>query len=253
MQQTEEQKSLGVCTHSSGNFAQALSLSALLQDIKAYIVMPNSAPEIKKKGVRAFKGEIIESGPTLQDREEALEKVVERTGATFIHPSNNMDVIIGHSSAALEVIEEEPDLDYIITPIGGGGLIAGTSLGAYYSNEKISIVGAEPSGADDAYRSLKAGYIIPVENPQTIADGLRTSLGSLNFPIIQQFVEEIILVEEDEIIFAMRLIWERLKIVVEPSSAVTLAAVLKSRTKFEGKRLALILTGGNVDLNNLPF
>ncbi len=243
----------GVATHSSGNFAQALALSAKAKGIKAYIVMPNSAPTIKKTAVLGYGAEVIESGPTLKDRETMLEQVIEKTGATFIHPSNNMDVILGQGTAAHELIEEVPALNYIITPVGGGGLIGGTALATHYLSPTTKVIGGEPFGADDAYHSLKAGKIIPPENPQTIADGLRTALGDQNFPIIQQHVTEIIRVEEEEIIAAMRTVWERMKIIIEPSSAVALAALLRNKEQFKGQRVGLIVSGGNVDLNQLPF
>jgi len=253
LQLSDEQKKCGVATHSSGNFAQALALAAKLQGIKAYIVMPENAPEIKKKAVKGYGGEIIECEATLEARETTLEKVVAKTGATFLHPYNDYQVIQGQGTAAMELIEEHADLDYIITPVGGGGLLSGTALAAYHFSPKTKVIAGEPFGADDAWQSFEKGELVPQTNPQTIADGLRTSLGDKTFPIIKELVEKIIRVEEEVIISAMQLIWERMKLVVEPSSAVALAALLKEKQKFKGTKVGVILSGGNVDLANLPF
>ncbi|MBI9034776.1 MAG: pyridoxal-phosphate dependent enzyme [Bacteroidales bacterium] len=250
---SQEQLSKGVATHSSGNFAQALSLAAKEMNVKAYIVMPNNAPAIKTAAVKGYGGRVIECEPTLQAREQTLNEVVEKTGATFLHPYNQKEVIMGQGTAALELMQEVPDLDYIITPVGGGGLISGTALAVQEFSAKTIVIGGEPFGADDAWRSVEAGHIIPSENPQTIADGLRTSLGDQTFPIIKKHVEEIIRVEEDEIIAAMRFIWERMKIIIEPSSAVALAALLKDKQRFEGKRTGVIISGGNVDLSGFDL
>ena len=240
-------RAAGVVTHSSGNFAQALSLSSLLTGTTAHIVMPKNAPSVKKAAVAGYQGNIIESESTPQAREKKAEEVREETGATFIHPSDDLDVIMGNSTAAQELIADVPDLDIIIAPVGGGGLIAGTALAAHYFGNNIQVIGAEPSGADDAFRSLRDGKIYPSVNPDTVCDGLRTNLGQWNFPIIQEHLEEIILVDDEDTIRAMKLIWERMKIVVEPSSAITLAAVLNNPEKFNNKRIGLILSGGNVD------
>lgn len=253
LQLSDGQKKLGVATHSSGNFAQALALAAKLQGIKAYIVMPENAPEIKKTAVKGYGGQIIECEATLEARETTLEKVVAETGATFLHPYNDYQVIQGQGTAAMELIEEHADLDYIIAPVGGGGLLSGTALAAYHFSPKTKVIAGEPLGADDAWQSLEKGELVPQKNPQTIADGLRTSLGDKTFPIIQELVEKIIRMEEDEIVAAMRLIWERMKLIIEPSSAVALAALLKEKEKFQGKKVGIILSGGNVDLSNLPF
>ncbi|MFK7904193.1 MAG: threonine/serine dehydratase [Chitinophagales bacterium] len=251
---SEEAKQKGVATHSSGNFAQALSLAAKAYGIKAYIVMPKNSPKVKRAAVLGYGAEVIMCESNLAAREATLKQVVERTGATFVHPSNDMDVIVGNSTCANELLQEVGDLDYIFAPIGGGGLIAGTALAAHYlTDNQTKIMGGEPMMADDAYQSLKAGRIIPVQNPQTIADGLRTSLGDQNFPIIHQLVQDIIRVEEAEIVATMRLVWERMKIIVEPSSAVALAAVIKGQPQFEGKKIGVIFSGGNVDVENLPF
>lgn len=253
MQLTNEQKRQGVVTHSSGNFAQALSLAAQSLGVKAYIVMPTSAPKVKKNAVVGYGGQVLECAPTLDARERMAREVVAKYGATFIHPSNNMDVILGQGTAAMELLEMHADLDYIFAPVGGGGLIAGTALAAHYFGKQCTVIGGEPLGSDDAYRSFKSGVIESNDSTDTVADGLKTELGDLNFPIIQKHVTRIIRVKENEIICAMRLIWERMKIVVEPSSAVALAALIKERETFESKKIGIIISGGNVDLDNLPF
>lgn len=253
LQLSDEQKKNGVATHSSGNFAQALALAAKLQNIKAYIVMPENAPEVKKKAVKGYGGKIIECEANLEARETTLNKVVAETGAKFLHPYNDYQVIEGQGTAAMELIGEHADLDYIIAPVGGGGLLSGTALATYYMSPKTKVIAGEPLGADDAWQSLEKGELIPQTKPKTIADGLLTSLGDKTYPIIRDFVEKIVRVEEDEIVAAMRLIWERMKIIVEPSSAVALAALVKEKKKYQGKKVAIILSGGNVDLGNLPF
>lgn len=248
---SEEARSKGVATHSSGNFAQAIALSAKMMGVKAYIVMPSNAPEVKKAAVRDYGGEVIECVPTLQAREDTLQEVVERTGATFLHPYNQEEVIAGQSTAAIEMIEELPALDFILSPVGGGGLIGGTALAAHFFSPQTTVIAAEPFGADDAWQSKEAGKIIPQSDPQTIADGLRTSTGDKTFPLIRDFVDRIIRVEEQEIISALRLLIERMKLVVEPSGAVPLAAILKEKANFKGKRIGIIISGGNVDLKML--
>ena len=253
MQLSDAQRAKGVVTHSSGNFAQALSLAAKSLNVKAYIVMPSNAPQVKKDAVRGYGGEIIECEPTIQAREAMAEKIQAEQGATFLHPSNDMDVILGQGTAAKELLTEYPDLEYIFTPVGGGGLVAGTILSAQYFGTNCKVVGGEPYEADDAYRSLQSGKIETNETANTVADGLRTHLGDQNFPIIQQGIEKIIRVTEEEIISAMRLIWERLKIVCEASCAVALAALIKEKELYQGKRVGIIISGGNVDLKNLPF
>jgi threonine dehydratase len=251
---SEEERQKGVVTHSSGNFAQALSLAAKGIGVKAYIVMPKNAPQVKKNAVKDYDGKIIESESTALAREEMAEKVRLEKGATFIHPSNDDQVIYGQGTAAMELLEDHPDLDYIFSPVGGGGLIAGTALAAKYFSKKCKVIGAEPKNMDDAFRSLQSGKIESNEKgATTIADGLRTFLGDRNFPIIKENVERIIRVEEDEIVQAMKLIWERMKIIVEPSSAVAFAALLKENEKFKNKKVGIIISGGNVDLQNLPF
>ncbi len=253
LQLSEEQKKKGVVTHSSGNFAQALSIAAKNSGVKAYIVMPSNAPQVKKEAVREYGGEIIETEPTLQARESAAKKIEIEKGATFFHPSNNLDVIIGQGTACMELLQDVPDLYAVFTPVGGGGLIAGTALAAHFFGNNCKVFGGEPSEADDASRSLQTGKIETNKAANTIADGLKTNLGDINFPIIQQYVTGIITVSEKEIISAMKLIWERMKIIVEPSSAVPLAAVLNKKEIFLNKKIGIIISGGNVDLSNLPF
>ncbi|WP_300437861.1 threonine/serine dehydratase [Christiangramia sp.] len=250
---SEEKKARGVVTHSSGNFAQALSLAAKSLDVPAYIVMPDTAPEVKKAAVRTYEGKITECPSTLKDREETANKILKDTGATFVHPSNDLDVILGQGTAAMELLEDYPDLDYIFCPVGGGGLIAGTALAVKHFGTNCKCIGGEPLEADDAWRSLKSGKIETNETVNTIADGLKTQLGDQNFPIILENVEEIIRVSEEEIKSTLRLIWERMKIIVEPSSAVPLAAVIKEKERFKNKKIGVIISGGNVDLNQLPF
>ncbi len=250
---TAAQKAKGVVTHSSGNFAQALSLAARSIGVKAYIVMPSNAPQVKKNAVRSYGGEVIECEPNLAAREKAAEEIVVKHGATFLHPSNNFNVILGQGTAAMELLEDHPDLDFIMTPVGGGGLIAGTSLAAHFFGHHCNTIGGEPFNVDDAYQSLKTGQIVKNESSDTIADGLRTELGDINFPIIMDYVEMIIRVEEKEIIDAMHLLWERMKIIIEPSCAVPFAALLKEKEFFKGKKVGIVLSGGNVDLGNLPF
>jgi len=250
---SEEEKQRGVVTHSSGNFAQAVSLAAQKLGIKAYIVMPENAPQVKKNGVKTYAGEIIECESTPQAREATANKIKEEKGASFLHPSNQDEVIFGNATAAMELLEDYPDLDVILTPVGGGGLIAGTALAAHHFSEHCKVIGGEPMEADDAYRSLISGKIETNDSFHTVADGLRTHLGDRNFPIIKKHVDKIIRVEEDEIINAMQLIWERMKIIIEPSCAVPFAAVLKNKEEFKNKNVGIILSGGNVDVKNLPF
>jgi len=253
MQLTEAQKKKGVVTHSSGNFSQALSLAAKSLGVKAFIVMPSNATQIKKDAVRGYGVDIIECEPTLAARETTAKEIYQKEGATFIHPSNNVDVILGQGTACKEFLEKQPDLEYIFVPVGGGGLIAGTALSALYFGNNCKVIGAEPFEADDAYRSLQSGIIESNISTNTIADGLKTELGDINFPIIQKYVDRIIRVTEEEIISAMRLLWERMKIVVEPSSAVALAALIKESHLFRNKNVGIIISGGNVDLHKLPF
>ncbi|MGM0943818.1 MAG: pyridoxal-phosphate dependent enzyme [Bacteroidota bacterium] len=253
MKLSDDQKEKGVATHSSGNHAAALARAAKVAGIPAYIVMPSNAPLIKKKAVKGYGGEIIECEPNLQARETTLNKVVKETGATFIPPYDHLDVIEGQATCALEFLEDQPDLEILMAPVGGGGLLGGTALLAHYWDPEIEIIAGEPSGADDAYRSFHAGKLIPQTHPNTIADGLLTSLGKLNFELIQRYVGDILLANDDQIIEAMRWIYERMKIVIEPSCAVPLAALLANKERFAGKKVGIILSGGNVDLEKLPF
>ncbi len=250
---TKAQLKKGVATHSSGNHAQALALAAKLKGIPAYIVMPENAPEVKVAAVKQYGAEVIFCEANLMARETTLNEVVEKTGATFVHPYNNYDVIAGQATAAKELIEDTDHLDAIFAPIGGGGLMAGTLLASQYFGNNIPVYGAEPAGADDAYRSLKAGKIIPMESPDTIADGLRTSVGERNFPIIKKYIKEIITVSDEEIIEAMRMVFQYLKLVVEPSGAVPFASLIKAKSQFSGKKVGVILCGGNIDLAKMPF
>ncbi|WKD86479.1 L-threo-3-hydroxyaspartate ammonia-lyase [Polaribacter huanghezhanensis] len=250
---SKTQRNKGVVTHSSGNFAQALSLAAKNLGVKAYIVMPSSAPEIKRKAVLDYGGIVTISEPTLAARELASEKIRKETGATFIHPSNNIDVIDGQGTACYELLQSASDFDYMIAPIGGGGLIAGTCLFANAFSPSTKVIGAEPLKVDDAYRSLKSGKIETNKTANTIADGLKTQLGNHNFPIILKHVTQIIRVTEDEIIAAMRFVWERMKITIEPSSAVAVAAIFKEPTLFKNKKVGVLISGGNVDITKLPF
>lgn len=242
-----EQRSKGVATHSSGNHAQALSRAAKIMGVTSYIVMPRTAPEIKKRGVRGYGGQITECEPTLAARESTLADIVKKTGAVEIHPFNNYDVMEGQATCAKEFFEETPSLDFILAPVGGGGLLSGTALATKYFSPGTVVIAAEPAGSDDTYRSIKSGKIEPAQS-NTIADGLLTTLGTMTFPIIYELVKEVITVSDDEIIAAMRIIWERMKMIVEPSCAVPLAAVLKEKSRFAGKRIGIILSGGNVDL-----
>ena len=242
-----------VVTHSSGNFAQALSLAARPLSIPAYIVMPENAPKVKKEAVLQYGGKVFECFPSLQAREEAAARIAGEHGAVFIHPSNDPMVIAGQGTACMELLEEVPGLERVITPVGGGGLLGGTSLAVKYFGKNCMALGAEPFNVDDAYRSLKYGKIMENETTDTIADGLRTVLGSHTFPILKNNVHAIIRVREEEIVQAMHLVWERMKIVIEPSSAVAFAAVLKEPAHFKGRQTGIIISGGNVDLGNLPF
>ena len=249
----DHEASRGVATHSSGNHAAALALAASRRGIKAYVVMPETAPQIKKDAVAGYGAEIIYCEPTQQAREAGLAGVVDRTGATCIHSYNDSRVISGQGTAALELCEEVPDLDIVMTPVGGGGLLSGTSVAVASISPNTDVFGAEPQMADDAYRSFHAGRIIPANYPDTIADGLRMSLSDLTFSMITRYVKDIVTVSEEGIVQAMRHIWERMKIIVEPSSAVTLGALLTGRPAFSGRRIGVILSGGNVDLSKLPW
>ena len=243
----------GVATHSSGNHAQALARAAALRGVPAEIVMPSSAPPVKRAAVEGYGGRITECAPTLEAREATLAAVIEGTGATFIHPYDDPRVIAGQGTAALELLEDHPDLDLVMTPVGGGGLLSGTILAASALKPGIAVYGAEPSGADDAFRSLRDGVLHPSVEPRTIADGLLTSLSQRTFRIIRNGVEAVLTVEEKTIVRAMRLLWERAKLLVEPSAAVPLGAVLENAELFADRRVGIILSGGNLDLDALPW
>ncbi len=245
----------GVVTHSSGNHAQALALAARLRDIPAHIVMPSSASPVKRTAVEGYGAIVVECEPTLRARETTAKQVQQETGATFIHPYDNADIIAGQGTAALELLDEAESLDVIIAPVGGGGLISGTCAAAKAIQPAIRIVAAEPEGADDAYRSKESGQLIPQTSPQTIADGLLTSLGELTWPFVRDLVDRVMTVDEDQIVQAMRLAWERAKLLIEPSSAVAIAVALtpEFRETVEGQRVGIILSGGNVNLEKLPW
>lgn len=246
---SNEEVSRGVVTHSSGNHAGALALAARKRGISARIVMPSDAPAVKIAAVKSYGGVITFCEPTPTSRENAAEQIIKEIGAILIHPSNDYRIIAGQATATLELMEEIGNLDFLLAPVGGGGLLSGTAIAAKGLNPKIKVIGCEPKNADDAYRSIKAGHIIPSENPNTIADGLRTSLGDNTFPIIRDLVDEILLATEEEIVTAMRYIFERMKIVAEPSAAVPLAVLLSHKLNVADKHVGIIISGGNVDFS----
>ncbi|MGK7396207.1 MAG: pyridoxal-phosphate dependent enzyme [Candidatus Cyclobacteriaceae bacterium M3_2C_046] len=247
----DSERAHGVATHSSGNHAQALALAARQVGIKAYIVMPENAPRVKVAAVKGYGAEIYFCAPTLPAREEMLARVVNETGATFIPPYDDYRIIAGQATAGLELFEQVPDLDFLFCPVGGGGLLSGIALAKTYFAPTVILTGAEPSGADDAKRSLDAGYIIPSTSPNTIADGLLTSLGQKNFEIINNYVDAITTGSDQEILEAMTLIWERLKIVVEPSGAVPLAAAIKMKDQLQNKKVGIMISGGNLEVREM--
>jgi threonine dehydratase len=254
----EEKARRGVVCHSSGNHAQALALAARLRGIEAYIVMPSNAPAVKKAAVAGYGGKITYCEPTLRAREETQARIIAETGATEVHPYNNPFIIAGQGTATMELIEEIPDLDAVIAPVGGGGLLSGTAIAATGIRPGIRVIAAEPERADDAARSIAAGHIVPSENPKTVADGLLTSLGTLTFAVIREKVERIVTVPEEAIIDAMRFVWERAKIVIESSAGVGFAALwAHAGTALDpglaGKKVGVIVCGGNVDLDRLPW
>lgn len=250
---SETEAARGVATHSSGNHGAALALAARSRGIPAYVVMPENSAAIKIKAVESYGAQRFSCGPGLAARETALDRVVARTGAVFIPPYDNFEIIAGQGSAALELCQDNKNLDIIIAPVGGGGLLSGTALAVNGFAPGIEIIAAEPANADDAYHSLQAGRIIPPQTTDTIADGLRTALGELTFAIMQHYVRTVVTVTEEDIVAAMRDIWERMKIVVEPSAAVALGALRARPGRFRGKRVGLLLSGGNVDLDHLPW
>jgi threonine dehydratase len=249
----EPQIRLGVATHSSGNHAAALARAAALRNAKAYIVMPDNSSAVKIAAVKHYGGQITFCSPTLASRESTLKEVIAKTQAIEIHPYNNTTIIAGQATAAKELIEDIPDLHLLIAPVGGGGLLSGTALAAHYFAPNITVIAAEPEQADDAYQSFLQKKFVPSVHPDTIADGLRTSLGDITFPIIIDHVEHIVTASERSIIAAMRLVWERMKIVIEPSSAVPLAVLLENKIDCRNRRVGIIISGGNVDLNHLPW
>lgn len=250
---TDDEAKNGVAAPSSGNHAAALSLAARWRGIPAYIVMPSNASAVKKRAVEAYGGKITECGPNMESREFTSKAVIERTGARLVHPYNDTRVIAGQGTAALELLEEIPDLDWVISPVSGGGLLSGTALAAKGLKPGIQVAGGEPRNADDAFRSLASGKVEPVSALHTMADGLRAQLCPLTFSILRERVDMISLVTEDEIVEAMQLLWERMKLVVEPSGAVAAAPVLKKKLGAEGQKIGVILSGGNLDLRDLPF
>ena len=250
---SKEKAKRGVATHSSGNHALSLSYAAGCRGIPVTVVMPRTAPQAKKDAVRGYGGRIIECDPSTSSREAALAKVIDETGAEFVHPYNDARVIAGQATCSLELAEQVNDLDIVIAPIGGGGMISGTCLALSNINANINIYAAEPNSADDAYRSLKAGHIIADDAPKTIADGLKVPLKELTWHFVGNHVTDILTATEEEIIDAMKLTWKRMKIIIEPSSAVPLATILKNKDIFTGKRVGIIITGSNVDLDKLPW
>jgi len=250
---TPDEKSRGVVTHSSGNHAAALALAARMNGVKANIVMPETAPAVKKNAVAGYGADITFCKPTLEAREETTRMIMEKTGATLVHPYDNFNVICGQGTAALELLDEKGDLDIVVAPVGGGGLLSGTSTCVKGINSGIKVIGAEPLNANDAYISFTTGKLTPSVNPLTVADGLLTSLSELTFSIIKKNVDEIYTAEEESIIECMLMVWERMKIIIEPSSATALAIVKENPSVFRGKKTGLIISGGNVDFRKLPF
>jgi threonine dehydratase len=243
----------GVATHSSGNHGAALARAAKLRGIPAHIVMPSNSAKVKVRAVESYGAHIVFCEPTEAARESACADVIAKTGATLIHSFENEDVIAGQGTAAVELLEDVPDVDLVICPVGGGGLLCGTAVAAKSMRPKIKVIAVEPANADDAAQSFRAGRLICTEKKFTIADGLRTNVGAPNFVIIQRYVNDIVTVSEEAIVLAMRTIWETMKIVIEPSAAVPYAVILESKIDIEGKRVGIILTGGNVDLDALPW
>jgi len=252
-QLTIEELNRGVATTSSGNHGAALSMAVTRRGGKTKVVMPNNTPEIKVNNVERNGGEVVWCEPEQESRESVLKELIEETGAVVVHPYNDERIMAGQGTCAKELLEDHPELDVIVSPVSGGGLLSGTLLSSKALNTDIQVFGAEPAEADDAYRSLKLGKIVPNETINTICDGLRAQIGGLTFPVISNLVDDIITVTEEEIIDSMRMIWERLKMIVEPSSSITLGAVLKNKDKFNGKKVGLIISGGNVDLDHLPW
>lgn len=244
----DEQAKNGVATHSSGNHAQALALAAWMRGVPAYIVMPSNSPEVKLAAVREYGGKVVQCKPTLADREATLARVVAETGAHFVHPYDDPRVIAGQGTVALELLEEHPDLDVIIVPVGGGGLAAGTCIVARSHSPLLRVMAAEPEGADDAYRSLRDGVLYGPKDHKSIADGLLTALSERTFSVLRQGVQKVVLVDDTLILYALRLMFTRMKLVVEPSGAVPLAAILSGKlTELGGRKVGLVISGGNID------
>lgn len=255
---SDAEAAAGVVTHSSGNHAAAVALAARNRTTTAHVVMPRNAPEVKKAAVAGYGAEITLCEPTLQAREDAVTDIMSRTGAVLVHPYDDALVIAGQGTTGLEILDQNHAIghgppDAVVVPVGGGGLLSGIAVAVKARHPDCEVIGAEPTGADDAYRSFRSGTIVPQIAPDTIADGLLTSLGDRNFAIISRLVDDIVLVDDTGIVEAMELIWTRAKLVVEPSGAVGVAAVLAHRGRFAGRRVVAVLTGGNVDLRNLPW
>lgn len=250
---SDEELKNGVATHSSGNHAQALARAASILNTKAYIVMPENAPAVKIAAVRKYGGIISFCKPTLADREATLAKVIAETSAIEIHPYNNYAIIAGQATASLELLDQMPSPDYVLCPVGGGGLLSGTLLSMHYFSPHTKVIACEPEGANDTWQSFKTGKLVPSIQPNTIADGLLTSLGSLTYPIIKDHVFTVLTVNDSEIAAAMFFVFERLKIVIEPSSAVAVAVAMQKHDFMQNKTIGIIISGGNVDLNRLPW
>ena len=250
---TQDEMDKGVATTSSGNHGAALSMAVTRREGKTKVVMPHNTPKIKVDNVERNGGEVGWCEPDQSSREQVLADLLNESGATVVHPYNDERIIAGQGTCAKELLEDHPEIQIIVSPVSGGGLLSGTLLSAKEINEQVSVYGAEPAEADDAYRSLQNGEIVPNDTINTICDGLRAQIGTITFPIIQKYVDEIITLSEDEILDSMKMIWERLKIIVEPSCSISLAAIIKNKNKFSGKNVGLIMSGGNVDLNQIPW
>ena len=250
---SQDEMDKGVATTSSGNHGAALSMAVTRREGKTKVVMPHNTPKIKVDNVERNGGEVVWCEPDQSSREQVLADLVNESGATVVHPYNDERIIAGQGTCAKELLEDHPEIQIIVSPVSGGGLLSGTLLSAKEMNGQVSVYGAEPAEADDAYRSLQNGEIVPNDTINTICDGLRAQIGTITFPIIQKYVDEIITLSEDEILDSMKMIWERLKIIVEPSCSISLAAIIKNKNKFSGKNVGLIMSGGNVDLNQIPW
>mgnify|MGYP001015869351 FL=1 len=250
---SQDEMDNGIATTSSGNHGAALSMAVSRRGGKTKVVMPHNTPKIKVNNVERNGGEVVWCEPDQSSREEVLRELIDKTGSTVVHPYNDERIIAGQGTCAKELLEDYPDIACIVSPVSGGGLLSGTLLSSKGINKDILVYGAEPSEADDAFRSLQSGKIVSNETINTICDGLRAQIGTITFPIIQENVDGIITLSEEEIINSMQMIWERMKIIIEPSCAISLAAIIKNREMFEGKKVGLIMSGGNVDLTQLPW